>query len=199
MEEAWRGLGAQRGDCPQNHLPLTRCRGRAWVTCHHTGPGWASGAQHAHGSSGGAMFIPTHTLTQVPACVCGQTSVCAQAEPSTRVWQPVCGPREGPGAYAATAACDKGSSGPVILLNLTLGYFEREIKGDYDRYCRGATLPGWWSLPCAPPEAVRALDRHTLGREEGASELRCAPPPQSLPSLYIRAGLSPGGRSHGSS
>lgn len=63
------------------------------------------------------------------------------------------------------AGCDEGSLGLVILLSLTLGYFEQEITGDYDRHCRGATLPGWASLTPGPtaPRAPECTSHQRSG------------------------------------
>ena len=98
----------------------------------------------------------------VCVCVCEYTDprTCTPGhttEPGTNVWEPaLCKPLEhtdprpqaplGGGRGEAGSlgapvppprapARDKASSGPVILLNLTLGYFEREIKGDYNQHC----------------------------------------------------------------
>lgn len=76
-------------------------------------------------------------------------------------------------------ACDKGSLGPVILLNLTLGYFEQEIKGDYHQPCGGATLPRWSC--CSPPRSPEAW------RQEPDSDGAPTTVPQTLPQMHLQS------------
>lgn len=93
-------------------------------------PGWTAGARTPWNIP--PPCVCEHTCTWlsshlVPRCP-GRGAARGWASPGARLPQP-------------TPACGKGSLGPVILLNLTLSYFEQEIKGDYDQPCPGAALP----------------------------------------------------------
>lgn len=89
------------------------------------------------------------------------------------------------------AGCDEGSLGLVILLSLTLGYFEQEITGDYDRHCRGATLPGWASL--TPGQTGPPHSRMHLSSEDRASQEPWGRRSQ-CPSGRLRLGVGQGER-----
>lgn len=106
----------------------------------HVGPGVCvrTDLAQAHLDTGQspAHACGSHTHEDPRVCTAPQSP---QAPPGGR--QGEAGRLGAPVPPPQAPACDKASSGPVILLNLTLGYFEQEIKGDYNQHCQGATLP----------------------------------------------------------